>query len=128
MRPLACALSVVMLGVVLGRSENIAPVRAAEKEPVKVDPKHYTVVSENDQVRILKVHYGPHEKSVMHTHPASVAVFLTDSQGRFTFADGKTQDLTSKAGDSMYMPAATHLPENIGDKPFEVIVVELKGK
>jgi len=98
------------------------------QDAAKVDPKHYTVVSENDQVRILKVHYGPHEKSVMHSHPAGVAVFLTDAKGRFTFADGKTQDLTSKAGDSMYTPATTHLPENVGDKPFEVIVVELKGK
>jgi len=49
-------------------------------------------------------------------------------KGGFTFADGKTQDLTSKSGDSMYTPATTHLPENVGDKPFEVIVVELKGK
>src|SRR3954465_5932173 len=98
------------------------------QDAVKVDPKHYSVVSENDQVRILKVHYGPHEKSVMHSHPAGVAVFLTDAKGRFTFADWKTQDLTSKAGDSMYTPATTHLPENVGDKPFEVIVVELKGK
>src|SRR3954454_21170560 len=78
---------------------------ASAQDAAKVDPKHYTVVSENDQVRILKVHYGPHEKSVMHSHPAGVAVFLTDAKGRFTFADGKTQDLTSKAGDSMYPPA-----------------------
>ncbi len=51
------------------------------QDAAKVDPKHYTVVSENDEVRILKVHYGPHEKSVMHSHPATVAVFLTDDQG-----------------------------------------------
>ena len=46
-----------------------APIVRAQ-DAVKVDPKHYTVVSENDQVRILKVHYGAHEKSVMHSHPA----------------------------------------------------------
>lgn len=96
------------------------------QDAVKVDSKHYTVVSENDQVRILKVHYGAHEKSVMHSHPATVAVFLTDGMGRFTFPDGKTQDLTFKPGDTQYTPAATHLPENTGDTPFEVIVVELK--
>jgi hypothetical protein len=28
--------------------------------------------------RVLRIHYGPHEKSVMHYHPATVAVFLTD--------------------------------------------------
>jgi hypothetical protein len=46
------------------------------------DPKHYTVVSENDQVRILRAHYGPHEKSVMHSDPATVAVFLSDQTGK----------------------------------------------
>jgi len=45
----------------------LAPILSAQ-DAAKVDPKHYTVVSENDQVRILKVHYGPHEKSVMHSH------------------------------------------------------------
>lgn len=98
------------------------------QDAVKVDPKHYSVVSENDQVRILKVHYGPHEKSVMHSHPNTAAVFLTDAKGTFTFPDGKKQDFAVKAGDSQYSPAATHLPENTGDKEMEVIVIELKGK
>jgi quercetin dioxygenase-like cupin family protein len=98
------------------------------QDAVKVDPKHYSVVSENDQVRILKVHYGPHEKSVMHSHPNTVAVFLTDAKGTFTFADGKKQDFTVKAGDSQYEAANTHLPENTSDKAMEVIVIELKGK
>ena len=105
----------------------VTPILSAQ-DAVKADPKHYTVVTENDQVRILKVHYGAHEKSVMHRHPATVAVFLTDCKGRFNFPDGKTQDFAPKAGDSQYSAAATHLPENTGDKALEVIVVELKGK
>jgi mannose-6-phosphate isomerase-like protein (cupin superfamily) len=104
----------------------LAPIVSAQ-DAVKVDPQHYTVVSENDQVRILKVHYGPHEKSVMHSHPATVAVFLTDAKGQFAFPDGKKQDFDVKAGQSQYQAATTHLPENTGDKEMEVIVVELKG-
>jgi quercetin dioxygenase-like cupin family protein len=98
------------------------------QDAVKVDPKHYSVISENDQVRILKVHYGPQEKSVMHSHPDTVAVFLTDAKGQFTFPDGKKQEFTVKAGDAQYSAAATHLPENTGDKDMEIIVTELKGK
>jgi mannose-6-phosphate isomerase-like protein (cupin superfamily) len=105
----------------------LAPILFAQ-DAAKVDPKHYKVVSENDQVRILKVHYGAHEKSVMHGHPATVAVFLTDAKGQFTYAGGKKENFERKAGDSQYSPATTHMPENTGDKPFEVIVVELKGK
>ena len=104
-----------------------APILSAQ-DAAKVDPKHYTVVSENDQVRILKVHYGPHEKSVMHSHPATVAVFLTDAKGQFSYPDGKTESFAGKAGDAQYAAATTHLPENTGDNGMDVIVVELKGK
>ena len=96
------------------------------QDAVKVDPKHYTVISENDQVRIVRVHYGPHEKSVMHSHPNSVAVMLTDMKAEFTLADGKKQPMTAKTGDAMYTPAQTHLPENTGDKGMDLILVELK--
>ena len=97
------------------------------QDAVKVDPKHYTVITENDQVRILRVHYGPHEKSVMHSHPATAAVFLTDSKGQFTYPDGKTKAFDLKAGDAGYETATTHLPENSSDTAMDLIVVELKG-
>jgi quercetin dioxygenase-like cupin family protein len=106
---------------------GFAPMLSAQ-DAVTVDPKHYSVISENDQVRILKVHYGPHEKSVMHSHPAAVAVFLTDATAQFTFPDGKTQVLSPKAGEAQYTAATVHLPENTGDKGMDVIVIELKGK
>ena len=103
-----------------------APIVSAQ-DAVKVDPKHYTVVSENDQVRILKAHYGPHEKSVMHSHPNTVAVFLTDAKGQFHYPDGKSVAFASKAGEAQYAAAGTHLPENTGDAGMDVIVIELKG-
>jgi len=97
------------------------------QDAVKVDPKHYTVVSENDHVRILKVHYGAHEKSVIHSHPNLAVVFLNDSKGTFTFPDGKKQDFTAKAGEAQYEAAVTHLPENTGDNGMDLILVELNG-
>jgi beta-alanine degradation protein BauB len=103
-----------------------APIVSAQ-DAVKADPKHYTVVSENAQVRILKIHYGPHEKSVMHSHPASVVVPLNDAKGTFTYADGKKEDFDMKAGVAQYSAAITHLPENSGDAGFDAILVELKG-
>ena len=113
-----------LFGAVLGFC--LAPILSAQ-DATKVDPKHYSVISENDQVRILKVHYGPHEKSVMHSHPAAVAVFLTDGKGQFNLPDGKAQAFDVKAGQSQFTPANTHLPENTGNKGMDLIVVELKG-
>jgi uncharacterized RmlC-like cupin family protein len=98
------------------------------QDPVKVDAKHYKLASENAQVRILRVHYGAHEKSVMHEHPDAVAVFLSDSRVKFTMADGTSQESTGKAGDSLFTPAGKHNPENMSDKPLDVVVIELKGK
>lgn len=98
------------------------------QDPVKVDPKHYKVEFENDKVRVLRISYGPGEQSVMHSHPDAYAVFLTDIKGKFTLPDGKTIDNDSKAGATLWTPAGKHLPENTGDKPFELILVELKGK
>ncbi len=102
------------------------PILSAQ-DAAKVDPKHYTVMSENDQVRILKVHYGPHEKSVMHSHPNSVAVFLNDSKAQFTAADGTKTDMAFKAGDAQSALAGTHLPENVGDTGMDLILIELKA-
>ena len=96
------------------------------QDPVKVDSNHYKVEFENAQVRVLRIKYGPHEKSVMHRHQNAVAIFVTDANGRFTFPNGKTQDFNSKAGATQWTPAGLHLPENTSDQSFEVIVVELK--
>jgi quercetin dioxygenase-like cupin family protein len=116
-------LSVVAVGALAG-----AAVMLRAQDPVKVDTKHYTVVFENDQVRVLKAHYGPGEKSEMHSHPNSVAVFLTDAKGKFNFPDGKSEEFNEKAGDVIWNKATVHQPENAGDKDFDVVLVELKGK
>ncbi len=115
---------VTLLVALLG----LAALPLAAQDAVKVDPKHYKVESENAQVRVLRIHYGPHEKSVMHSHPASVATFLTDSKFKFTMPDGKTEERTGKAGEVLWSNAETHLPENVGDQAAEVILVELKSK
>ncbi len=98
------------------------------QDAVKVDSKHYKVEFENDEVRVLRITYGPGEKSVMHTHPEGVAIFMTDGDGKFTYPDGKTQDVDFKAGKVVWMPETTHQPENIGKKPYEVIQIEMKKK
>ena len=96
------------------------------KDPVKVDSGHYTVEVENDKVRVLRIRYGPREKSVMHGHPALVGVMLTDCYIRFTYPGGKREEITAKAGQVLDFPAVEHLPENLSDQRFEAIAVELK--
>jgi len=98
------------------------------QDAAKVDPKHYKVEFENDHVRVLRINYGPGEKSVMHSHPEGVVIFVNDGTGKFTFPDGKTEDTKFTAGTVIWSEASTHQPENTGDKPFEVIQIEMKNK
>jgi quercetin dioxygenase-like cupin family protein len=101
---------------------------AVAQDPTQVDAKHYRVTFENDQVRILRISYGPHEKSVMHEHPNSIAVLLTDGRIKFTLPDGKSEERDVKAGQSVWNIAGKHQPENLGDRPFEVVLIEMKTK
>ena len=96
------------------------------QDPVKVDPKHYTVVFENDAVRVLRIHYPPGEKSVMHSHPDCVAVFLEDEKAKMTYLDATSEEMTGKKGEAVFTKAGVHLPENIGTGPLDVVLVELK--
>ena len=101
---------------------------AMAQDPVKVDPKHYKVEFENSQVRVLRINYGSHEKSVMHYHPAGQVVYVTEAHVKFTLPDGKTQESHGKAGETTWALAGKHLPENLSDKPLEGILVELKAR
>ena len=98
------------------------------QDATKVDPKHYKVEFENDQVRVLRITYGPGEKGVMHSHPEGVVIFLSDGKGMFTLPDGKTQEMDFESGKVVWTDETTHQPENTGDKPFEVIQIEMKKK
>ena len=96
------------------------------EDAVKADPQHYTVEFENDKVRILRIKYGPGEKSVMHTHGPHAAIFLTDNTVRMTLPDGTSAEATGEAGATLWSDAGEHLPENLSDKPFELVLVEVK--
>jgi hypothetical protein len=96
-------------------------------DPVQADAKHYTVEFENEKVRVLRIKYGPREKSTMHGHPALVGIFLTPHHSRHVLADGTVMEMTGNVGDVRYMDGLEHDPENLSDEPFELIAVELKG-
>ena len=62
----------------------------------------------------------------MHYHPDAVAVFLTDHLVAMTMPDGSTQEIPADAGDVLFTPGGQHLPKNIADEAWELVLVELK--
>ncbi len=90
------------------------PAPATKLDPAMVDPKHYKVEFENEQVRVLRVHYEPHEKGATHEHILNrVVLYLNDQPG-------------AKADDVRTAGAATHAEENASDRAADRIAVELK--
>ena len=83
-------------------------------DPAKVDPQHYKVAFENDNVRVLRIHYDGHEKGQMHEHILNrVVLYLNDQSG-------------AKADDVRVAGAAKHAEENASGQPADRIAVELK--
>lgn len=91
------------------------------------EPTHYHVAFENEHVRVIDIHYGPHEKSNMHSHPAGVIVYITEGHFRFTDEHGKVVEANAKAGESRWFPAFKHKVESLSDKPFDGVYIELKS-
>lgn len=108
-------------------AEPEAPEEASAEtaDPVELDPDHYAEDFENERVRIIRIAYGAGEESVMHHHPDSVAVFLTDYRVQMTLPDGSTEELSGEAGEAIFVPAGEHMPQNLSDEPLELVQVEL---
>jgi hypothetical protein len=87
---------------------------ATKLDPTVVDPKHYKIEFENEYVRVLRIHFGPREKSPMHEHLLNrVVVYLNDQPG-------------GKADEARMAAAGTHTEENASDAPADRVAVELK--
>ncbi len=106
----------------------VVPTQALAQDPTEVDATHYKIEFENDYVRVLRITYGPGEKSIMHEHPNAVVVMLTDGNTEMTLPDGNKVDDISKIGDAQWTPAGMHIPKNVGNENMEAILVEIKSK
>ncbi len=99
------------------------------KDAAEVDPQHYEVEYENDRLRVLRVRFGPNEKSVMHSHPSGVVIMLSDCDFKTYLPQGPVRHIMGKSGQVIgFDEPFDHLPENMSKKPFEAIFVEVKER
>jgi hypothetical protein len=94
----------------------------------QADPDVYKVIFEDQNFRVIAStrKKGVHDKT--HGHPVpSVIYSLTDCVTRLYAADGKTTDITNKAGTAGAAPVtASHSAENIGPADCQTVFVERK--
>jgi quercetin dioxygenase-like cupin family protein len=101
---------------------------AFAQDPLKVEPTHYKLAFENEYVQVVNVHYGPHEKSALHSHMGGVVVVLSAGHLRFTDENGKTQEVFAKPGDPRWFPPFKHKVENLGDNAYNAVYIGIKNK
>ncbi|MGB7622416.1 MAG: hypothetical protein WBN92_08720 [Terriglobia bacterium] len=116
-----------IMGILVEPKKPASALPAGAQDVAAADPNHTKVEFENDQVRVLRYHYGPGEKSPMHGHPDNVQIMLTDATSNVTTLDGKTTPSSGKAGEVRWRPAVQHSVQNTAATAFEGILIEMKG-
>jgi quercetin dioxygenase-like cupin family protein len=99
---------------------------AHAQDPVKTSPQYYKVLLENDQVRVLEYRLKPGEKEAMHSHPAGVVYVLSGAKLKVTSPDGKTEERSATAGETIWREPVTHALQNVGDTEAHAIAIDLK--
>ena len=97
----------------------------AHEDAVKTAPNVYSVLFENERVRVLDVNMTPGQSSAKHAHPDGVSYVLKPMKVRFTGADGQSAEAEIPTG-AVWRPGETHAVDNIGTTSVRAIAVELK--
>ena len=58
-------------------------------------------------MRVVRMRYSGREKSVMHQHPPGIGVFLPDPGFKFSYPDGKTENIQARAGSTQEQSHST---------------------
>ena len=105
------------------------PVQAIATLPDLPAP-YYTVLFENDTVRIVDHQLEPGDIEPEHTHAPMLAYFVEGATVMITEANDSSWEATIPTGaflsDSLYW--WTHSLENTGETPLHSILVEFKGE
>ncbi len=94
-------------------------------DPVESNPGLYTVVFENDRVRVLEYRDEPGDATTPHAHPDSVMYTLASFRRRLVHGEDH-RDVELTAGTVRWLDAQQHSGENIGDTPSHALFIELK--
>ena len=96
------------------------------EDAAKVAPNIYTVLFENERVRLLEARLKPGDSSALHSHPDYLVYNLEDGRVKFGGASGEGEEVELKAGDVMWREAEEHTAEGVGSTDVHALLFELK--
>ncbi len=95
-------------------------------DPAEAARDVYTMIMENDQVRVFDVRFKPGQETVMHMHPNHVVYVLAEYTLDLRLPDGSRQEVPLKTGQTLWIGAGPHAAKNIGTTEGHAVVIELK--
>jgi beta-alanine degradation protein BauB len=97
-------------------------------DALSVSPANFTLLLENEFVRILEYVVRPGERDQWHTHPAKVSYVAEGGTLRIITEDGKSFLADAKAGTATWdAPVGRHFVQNVGKTPVRIVLTEVKG-
>ena len=103
-------------------------------DAMNTDPRHHSVLLENEHVRVLDTHVAAGERTAIHTHQWPAALYVIsfsdfvryDADGNILL-DSRTLAVKPTDGGALWgPPLLAHCVHNVGTRELRVIAVELK--
>jgi len=86
----------------------------------------YMLKSDTLGVRIYEVKWPAGAVAAMHTHPDHGGYVIEGGTLSITDKDGKTEEMTFKAGDAFFGGPETHSATNIGKTTMKAVIFEVR--
>lgn len=91
----------------------------------KSNPRYCKLLVDTAGVKMMLITLKPGEKLATHTHPWNFGYVLKGGLYKWTYADGKTESVQMKEGDSFAgAPEGTHHSWNAGKTTIQFVLYE----
>jgi len=95
---------------------------------LKVSPDKYTLLLENEHVRVIKYSLRPGEKDNPHTHPAKTSYVISGGTFRVYPENDEPFDYVEVQGVTEWSDRTSkHYVENIGSTTITILLTEIKS-
>ena len=106
-----------------GAGANTAP------DPVKLNPRSYRVLFENDKLRVIEYHSKPGLGVCgqgLHYHPEHLTIALSGGKVKIRAEGGAMRTIDVPAGHMLWAHAEVHAIENLSGRNMHAYIVEYK--
>lgn len=84
------------------------------------------ITLDNESVKVISIEFKPGDITAIHSHPDNVTYIMSGGKMEYTDKGEKPKVINYKTGETIWMPAVTHIVKNVGNTNIKMLVVELK--